>query len=468
MRFLAIIFTTGIIICLSFFSAAQARIITGKHNLSNEIDRIIYNSNAHATVGVAIKSMRYGDVVYSRNDKTLFVPASTLKIFTAEAALLYLGPNYKFPTRLVTDATTVSSNGKLYGNVYLVNSGDPSLTYFDLANLMQNLKSKQIQEIVGNVYIDNSAYDQQTTGPGWLYSDKHYCYGAPISASIINHNCVNLPVKITNSVPSLMTKIKKRSRHRMQASSSTLATLGGKISISGCMPKGHLAGTYGSMITDVVQYDKAILQDLLRRYNIQVRGSITSGTASSHFSELARHESKPLKNLISNMLKMSDNIIAGSLFKKIGEMYTHRPGTWENGGDAVTSILAKQADIDNWRLNLIDGSGLSRYNQVTPAQMLQLLDFTYHNDKTNYEFISALPIAGVDGTLKRRMHNIAWKVRAKTGTMKGVVSLAGYAMSADKEPFAFVIIVNGDHGSVWQYREMEDKILDLLTHYSRN
>lgn len=467
MRFLAIIFTTGIIICLSFFSAAQARNISGKHNLTNEIDRIIYSGNSRATVGIAIKSMRYGDTLYSRNDKTLFVPASTLKIFTAEAALLYLGPNYKFPTRLVTDATSVASNGKLYGNVYLINSGDPSLTYFDLANLMQSLKSKQIQEIVGNVYIDNSAYDQQTTGPGWLWSDKHYCYGAPISAGIINHNCVNLPVKITNSVPSLMTTIKKRTRHRLQVTGGCYSR-SGKISISGCLPKGHLAGTYGSVITDVMQYDRAILTDLLRRYNIQVRGSITSGIASSHLSELARHESKPLKNLISNMLKMSDNIIAGSLFKKVGEMYSHRPGTWENGGDAVTNILAKQADLDNWRLNLIDGSGLSRYNQVTPAQMLQLLDFTYHNDKTNYEFISALPIAGVDGTLKRRMRNIAWKVRAKTGTMKGIVSLAGYAMSADKEPYAFVIIVNGDHGSVWQYREMEDKILSLLTHYSRS
>jgi D-alanyl-D-alanine carboxypeptidase/D-alanyl-D-alanine-endopeptidase (penicillin-binding protein 4) len=454
MRFLALIFTTWIMSCLALSTQAQGQNVYGTRNLAAEIDQIVRNSNTRANVGIAIKSMKYGDMIYARNDKSLFVPASTLKIFTAEAALLYLGPNYKFPTRFVTDATATASNGKLYGNIYLINSGDPSLTYYDLADLMASLKSQQIQEIVGNVYIDNTAYDQVTTGPGWLWSDRKYCYGAPISASIINHNCLSFRVphsKAITSAGSTVSASNSTSRAKKSVASkprggsrSCYVNLdgarGGRIAISGCLPKAHFSAGVSSVITDVMQYDKTVLQDLFQRYGIQVKGAITSGIASSHFPELARHESKPLKTLISNMLKMSDNIIAGSIFKKIGELYTHRPGTWESGGDAVTRILAKQADIDNWRLNLIDGSGLSRYNQVTPSQMLQLLDFTYHNDATNYEFISALPIAGVDGTLKKRMRNIAWKVRAKTGTMKGVVSLAGYAMSADKEPFAFVIL----------------------------
>ncbi|HSW71039.1 MAG TPA: D-alanyl-D-alanine carboxypeptidase, partial [Gammaproteobacteria bacterium] len=115
------------------------------------------------------------------------------------------------------------------------------------------------------------------------------------------------------------------------------------------------------------------------------------------------------------------------------------------------------------------GSGLSRYNQITPAQMMQVLDFAYHHIGTNYEFISALPIAGIDGTLKHRMYNIARKVRAKTGTMTGigVVSLAGYAIGGNKEPIAFVIMVNGRRGSGWTYKELEDKIATLLTQYQR-
>ena len=220
-------------------------------------------------------------------------------------------------------------------------------------------------------------------------------------------------------------------------------------------------------MTDAVQYNKMLLSDLFRRAGIKINGEITAGTAQPDLSTLATHESKPLQQLISDMLKKSDNIIAGSLLKKMGEIFTRSPGTWENGGNAVEHILSQKASVDIWRMNIIDGSGLSRYNQVTPSQMLQVLDFAFHNYATNYDFISALPIAGVDGTLKHRMRNILRKVRAKTGTMSGIVSLAGYTVSADKEPIAFVIMVNGRNGYGWKYREMEDKIVTLLTKYKR-
>jgi D-alanyl-D-alanine carboxypeptidase/D-alanyl-D-alanine-endopeptidase (penicillin-binding protein 4) len=381
--------------------------------------------NPGAQVGIAIKSMKYGDTLYTKNERSLFVPASTMKILTAEAALLYLGPNFKFPTRLVTDARSVS-NGTLNGNLFVVHSGDPSLTYNDVADLLYSLKSQQIQKINGNVYIDNTAYDQVNFGPGWIWNDKKNCYGAPINASIINHNCISFRA----------TGLKNNS-------------LG-----------------FGSVVTDVMQNDKNLLQNLFQYFGIHIDGYIIPGTASSKLAILATHHSKPLSQLITDMLKKSDNIIAGSLFKKIGQLYNRRPGTWENGGTAVAQILSQNADLDIWRMNLIDGSGLSRYNQVTPAQMLKVLDFAYHHNQTNYEFISALPIAGIDGTLKKRLRNVAWKARAKTGTLSGVRSLAGFAMSADKEPIAFVIMING-RGTTWKYKELEDKIVTLLTHYTR-
>src|SRR5262249_31002082 len=153
--------------------------------------------------------------------------------------------------------------------------------------------------------------------------------------------------------------------------------------------------------------------------------------------------------LINEMLKKSDNVIAGAIFKKLGQLYTHRPGSWENGSLAVSEILSKRAGVDTTGLRILDGSGLSPDNLAKPAQMMQVLNFAYHHDLTSDPFISALPIAGIDGTLKHRMGNIARKVRAKTGTISGVVSLAGYATSADKEPLAFVIIINGTRGMAW-------------------
>jgi D-alanyl-D-alanine carboxypeptidase/D-alanyl-D-alanine-endopeptidase (penicillin-binding protein 4) len=236
------------------------------------------------------------------------------------------------------------------------------------------------------------------------------------------------------------------------------------IAIPGCLGKNPAVS---SVIHDVVQYNKSLLKSLLARNGIEVEGVIATASAKPLAHELARHDSKPLKDMISDMLKMSDNVIAGSIFKKLGQMYTHRPGTWESGGIAVAQILSQQASLDIWRMSLIDGSGLSRYNQVTPAQMLKVLEFAFHNHATNYDFMSALPVAGVDGTLKRRMHNIAWRVRAKTGTLQGVIALAGYAITADKEPVAFVIMINGRNGTTWKYRGVEDKIMATLTQYSR-
>ena len=478
MKVLAFVLTFGIITL--FGMPASAQNVNGLSQLNNSINHALQKVSPNSKIGITIKSMKYGDSLYNRNEKALFVPASTLKILTAEAALLFLGPQYTFKTRMVTDARNPAAS-VLHGNLYLVNSGDPTLTYADLADLISTLKERGIKTITGNVFIDNSAYDDVTTGPGWLWNDKRFCYAAPISASIINHNCLSFhvnPASRSGSTAKVITdphtyyaNIQNSVVTRAQASSTCYVRVdgaqGGTIAISGCLAKGQGGAGVSSVINDIVQYNKTLLSDLLIRSGIMVHGTIAAGNVSGPTSELARHDSKPLQDLITDMLKMSDNIIAGSIFKKIGEEYYHRPGTWENGATAVEKILAQHTAVDIWRMNLIDGSGLSRYNQVTPAQMLKVLDYTFHNTATNHVFLAALPVAGIDGTLKRRMHNIAWRVRAKTGTMQGVVSLAGYALSAEREPLAFVIMVNSKYGSVWQYRQLEDSIMQALTHYSR-
>lgn len=453
--------------------------IYGKQNLTVTLDRIIAGAGNSADVGIQIKSMHSGDLLYSRNAHDLFTPASIMKILTAEAALLYLGPNYTFQTRLLTDATRIS-HGIINGNVYLVHSGDPSLTYTDFIDLLVALKSQNIQRINGNVYIDITAYDQSNIGPGWGPHDKQYCYAAPINASIINHNCLSFkiaPAKIAGRKASVIANphyyysgiensvmTNKRGRSRScYVQLSTTANNG--IAISGCIPKGHYAWGASTVIGDIIGYNKSLLHWLFRRYGVQVNGDITAGSAPADLSTIAVHQSKPLYLLVKEMLKKSDNIIAGSLFKKMGELYSKQPGSWQNGSTAVKGILAQRAEVDPYQITILDGSGLSPDNRIKPAQMMDVLNFAYHHLPTNYQFISALPIAGVDGTLKHRLYNVARRVRAKTGTISGVVSLAGYAINKDKEAIAFVIIVNGHRGNIWKYRKMEDEIVTALANY---
>ncbi len=455
--------------------------IYGTQSLANELTQIVHSVDSKALIGVQFKSMKHGDILYTYHESDLFTPASILKILTAEAALIYLGPDYKFQTMLMTNAKS-TANGIVDGDVYLVHSGDPTLTYYDITDLMVALKSLPIQSINGNVYIDNSAYDQDNLGPGWLGKDTHYCYAAPINASIINHNCVSISITPAKSVGSHAVVIQNPRYFYAGINNTVMTKSGGArschlslnstedniITIDGCMSRGRYSRSGSVVINNVVKYDESLMKSAFKRFGINVTGTVGAKAAPPDLIVLAKHESKPLHQLINEMLKKSDNIIAGSIFKKMGELYSHQPGSWTNGGLAVKQILAQQASVNTSGMRAVDGSGLSKNNQITPAQMMQVLDYAFHNYATNYEFISALPISGIDGTLKHRLGNVTRKVRAKTGTKskEGVTALAGYAVSKDHEPIAFVIMVN-THGNVWKYREMEDRIVTALTKYVR-
>lgn len=469
------------LILFSFFICTPMHAaITNSDQLGTEINRIIRSVDPNLNVGVAVKSMKYNDTLYTYNEHRLFKPASTLKVLTAEAALLHLGAAYTFPTRFYSDAKTIS-NGTLQGNLYLAMSGDPSLTYEDLAGLMEALKARGLQRVSGNVYIDLTAYDDNHYGPGLPENDKNYCYAAPISASIVNKNClsfsispnrtVGYPARIVESTRYGYSTIENEVITKPASARSCSIRVSSNpekgVTVSGCMPKGRYSQDVTAIISETKGYNKSLVRSMFRNHGITISGQIILKKMPGRLAVLAEHRSASLQHLVNKMLKKSDNIIAGSLFKKVGETFSQHPGSWENGRIAVSSILAKKAGVNPDQMSVLDGSGLSPENKITPAQMLQVLDFAFHDHGTNYDFVSGLPVAGVDGTLKRRLHNTAWKVRAKTGYISGVNSLAGYAMTQNKEPIAFVIIVNGRHGLGWKYKAMEDKIVTAITKYTR-
>lgn len=441
--------------------------IQGSAQLATQITNIINSTKQGADVAVFVKSMKYNDALYARNAYLPMTPASTMKILTAEAALLFLGPDYRFSTQLLTDSKSIN-NGVLQGNLYVVFSGDPSLTYNDLSELLDALKDQHIRAIAGNVYIDNSAYDQRFYGPGWKEKDKRFAYAAPISASIINHNTLafHLPSNRTLSATERDAMVTAPTK-QTACSIRVAADANSLLSIDGCMNKSMHSLGLSYVVTDIPEYNRALIRNALLQKGITIYRSVTFGSAPDNLSLVNSHASDPLRDIIREMLKKSDNVIAGALFKKMGQLYTRKPGSWENGSMAVSQILARQANVDISGMRILDGSGLSEQNLTTPAQLMQVLNFAYHNVRIGGDFIDALPIAGIDGTLKHRMGNITRKIRAKTGTISGVISLAGYATAKNNETLAFVIMINGQKGFGWRYRSMEDKIATALTRYQR-
>ena len=412
-------------LCISAAFSAHA----DKH-LTNTLDRLIQLHAPRANIAVYVKSMRHGDILYAHRIYQPLKPASTLKILTAEAALLFLGPSYRFETQLLTDARVIRG-GVLQGNLYVILSGDPTFTYADLTNLLFALQTRAIRTITGNLYIDETAYDKQFYGPGWKWRDKHFCYAAPISASIINRNCPAFRVTPTSQ-------------------SRSIAILNG-----------------GAVVNDVAEYNRFLFKTALRQLAIDLQGRILFQSVAANAMVLNTHYSAPLATLINEMLKKSDNVIAGAIFKKIGQSYTQQPGSWQTGRVAVTRILNKTSLINTKGIKILDGSGLSPHNLTSSAQLMQALDFAYHHQLLQQTLITSLPISGIDGTLKHRMHAIARKIRAKTGTIAGVVALAGFAESKNKEPLAFVIMINGYKGWGARYKALEDKIATALTKYQR-
>lgn len=459
--------------------------LRGKAALQAEIQAAIAEvTGLHTPVGIEIRSMQRGDILFSVHADQVFVPASTLKILTAEAALIFLGPEYHFSTRALTNAKGIN-DGILAGDVWLVHSGDPSLTWYDMKDLMVSLRAQQVRRIQGDLHIDNTAYDQENTGPGWLWKDRQFCYAAPISASIINHNCeiFSIVPARREKQPALIVEspryfyspmhngIVTRSRHARGCHVTVTTVTGGTIELNGCLPRGQYARTASVVVPDIVRHNEAMVKRLLRGAGIRLSGQVLTSPspAAVNLHPLAVHVSKPLRELISDMLKKSDNVMAGSIFKKLGQLHSGQPGSWKNGSQAVHEILQQKAGVNTQGLAVLDGSGLSPENQVTPEQMMRVLDFAFHHESSSYEFISSLPVSGLDGTLKNRLQHIRGRIRAKTGTMAdaGVSSLAGYAMSRDHEPLAFVMIVNGHRGNIWKYRAMEDRIALALARFSR-
>ncbi len=430
--------------------------------------------------GVSIQSLSTGRILYQYNANRGFVPASTLKLFTGIAALDYLGPHFQFKTRFLTNSGARIHNGVLTGNLYIKFSGDPYLTLDDLKDMLETLNEQHINRIQGNIVIDDTVIDRSTWPPGRVIDDRIFCYAAPVTATIINRNCFSLSVKpnqhllhptVTKSNSNLGIVIDNQAiTKRLRQGSYSLDLKPNAASKNHYTLKGYLSPKMGPLSfavalqnPNLATYD--ILAGLLRKYSIRY-SNLVFGKTPPLAKILAENSSPELAFLIKNMLKKSDNLIADSLLKKLGEQYFSVQGSWKTGRNAVQAILANKTSIDFKQLVMVDGSGLSRNNIITPNAFVKLLNFAYTQLPDSDLLFESLPRSGIDGTLKHRLGGPALgRIHAKTGSMHGISSLAGYVRTANNQVLAFSILINDPvHGKNNQggYRLLENRICEFL------
>jgi len=389
------------------------------------------------------------------------LPASTQKVLTALAALLQLGPDFRFNTTFESSATI--ADGVLRGNLVARFDGDPTFKRQNLRNMVAVLKKQGIHEITGDVIVDTSVFASHDKAPGWPWNDITQCFSAPPAAAIVDRNCFSVSlysapkpddiafIRVASYYPvHMFSQVRTLAKGSPDAQYCELDVVPGELNrftLTGCLTQRADPLPLAFAIQDGAAYAGAILKDELQDAGIRIGGTLKRQTQPSPAGTvLAQTQSLPLHDLLKIMLKKSDNMIADTVFRTIGHERFGVPGTWRAGADAVRQILRQKAGVELGNSIVVDGSGLSRHNLLAPATMMQALQYIAQHDN-ELNFISMLPLAGYDGTLRYRggLHEagVDGKVSAKTGALQGVYNLAGFITTASGQKMAFVQYLSG-------------------------
>ena len=456
--------------------------------LHQDIDYILQDSSLYQSrVGVKIFSLDRDEILYAKNNQQLFHPASNMKLLTTATALKKLGPDYHFSTILYTDSNQIS-NGIIKGDLYLKGKGDPDLSSGDLDAMVKSLQEQEIYRIEGDLVFDDTYFDSLYWGSGWMWDDASVWEFAPIHALSVNDNCVKLKVKSGKKIgDTLNVNMEPATRYmtleNKGISVDSLDTLmiqkftaerkwverTNTIQVTGGMALSDPPEEFVIDVLDGAAYTATLFAEKMNEYGIAFNGKIYRHKIPPSAQLLVKHQSPPLSIVVYNTNKISDNLSAELILKTVGAEEKGRPGTAKKGISVIYEYL-QQLGIDSLTYHLADGSGVSRYNVITPDLLIQLLKDMDRDFKVQAEFKTSLPVAGADGTLENRMKQAAAanKLRAKTGTLKGASSLSGYTTTADDEKIAFSIMIEHFVTRTSRIRKIQDRIGELISSFSRN
>lgn len=445
-----------------------------------------------AMVGIKVVSLDTGKVIFEENEEKLLRPASNMKLYTVAAALDRLSPEYRFTTSVYAPSRPDSA-GVIKGNLTIFGRGDPSIAarfnngdYFKGINaLADKIVAAGVKRVDGDLVGDESYFVGPHYGSGWNWDDLTWYYGAEVTPLTINDNALDLFVKPGSSVgkPALITtgppdpllqivnQVTTGPAGRKPELSVSRDLGGDVITISGQIAADDEGYTGGIGISHPALLFVYLLRSSLAQRGVVIKGksrtvdlqsngpppvrtSLVSLTdANKQLSaniEIASLQSVPFSIIAAQTLKPSQNLYTELILRTLGKVApipSNTPPpigqTTEDLGLLVVQDFLKRAGIRPESLVLDDGSGLSRNDMITAEASVQLLTFMSRHRYAQV-FYDALPIAGVDGTLRTRMKDTAAanNVRAKTGTLSSASSLGGYVTTAAGEKLAFSIMVN--------------------------
>ena len=456
--------------------------------IARTVDPVV--ARARGEIGVAVFSVDQQQPLYLYDPDDPLLPASNMKLYTTAAALDKLGPDFQYTTSLYADGE-ILADGTLSGNLIVVGRGDPtisgrffadSVTYvFD--RMAADLVRRGVRRVSGRLIGDTSYFDDQLVGGGWEAGNLLWWYGARPSALSFNDNVVTVEVRPgsyagapaevrflphSDALTVVNRVVTSGRRGGRSVGIRRRADLGG-YEIWGRVPVGARAVHHVVAVDDPPAYALSVLRDRLERAGIEVVGDDhvvwrREALPTRPWTLLVSHTSPRMIEIVRVINKNSQNFFAEQVLKTLGAVFRGE-GSFSAGGEVVRESL-RGMGVPVRSLVVQDGSGLSRWNLVTPRATAELLvAMRYHPHFVDY--YGSLLVAGQDGDPRRlNAPEAVGNVRTKTGTLRGASALSGYVTTADGELLAFSVITHGIAGGKGASIAVEDAVAERLARFS--
>jgi serine-type D-Ala-D-Ala carboxypeptidase/endopeptidase (penicillin-binding protein 4) len=429
------------------------------------------------------------------------MPASNMKILTLAVAAESLGWDYRFTTTL--EARGTIANGVLHGDLVVKSNGDPTVNTRSgrgatlLDEWARALRAAGIDAVDGRVVGDDQAFDDEWIGAGWAWDYLQYDYAAPVGALEYNEDFAALttaPAADSGRQP--IVQLQSGSgleliNHATTAPAGSANTIDYRrhldrpvLEVIGSIPVGSNTDTRSVAVVNPTMFFAQSLKSELSTRGIAISGRavdfddvaaefVSTNTTTDHggsvmtSTTIATSESPPLRDIATVLMKVSQNLYAETLLKALGAMQGGL-GTTEGGR------IAARKTLSDWGIKadsyvMYDGSGLSRYNYITPETVVDVLVHMYKDPRHHDAFLSTLPIAGTDGTIATRMRGTRAEGNAiaKTGSISNARSLSGFVKTRDGEMFVFSILANDFVIPSSTITAMADLAVESLANFTR-
>ena len=353
-------------------------------------------------------------------------------------------------------------DGVLEGSIYLKGGGDPSFVSENMWFLINELTRTGLTTIEGDIVVDDTKFDSIRFGQDRQDERVDRAYDAPVGAMSMNWNSVNVyarpgdkvgdPLKVFVDIESPYLKVVNKSRTTGAGKGKSVAVERGSekgfngdvITVSGGLATDQPEAVIYKSISQPDLWAGNNMNEFLKQRGITVKGKVRLGATPSSAKSLAFTEPHTLAQVVVDMAKWSNNYVAEMLVKNIAADSGEKPATMQTGMNVVRKYL-ESSGIKAGDYEFINAAGFTRKNRLSPLQLGGYMEFVRSDFSFFPEYLTALPIAGVDGTLRKRMVGSAaegW-VRAKTGLLNGAVGLAGFAGRPNGQIATFVFIYNG-------------------------